>query len=35
MDPFDRLFVAQATLEGLPLVSDDKWMRKYDVEAIW
>jgi PIN domain nuclease of toxin-antitoxin system len=34
-DPFDRLLVAQATLEGLPLVSDDRWMRKYDVEIIW
>lgn len=34
-DPFDRLLVAQATLEGLPLVSDDQWMRRYDVEVIW
>jgi len=34
-DPFDRLLVAQATLEGLPLISDDQWMRRYDVEVIW
>jgi len=34
-DPFDRLLVAQATLEGLPLVSDEQWMRRYDVEVIW
>lgn len=34
-DPFDRLLVAQATLEGLPLVSDDQWLRRYDVEVIW
>lgn len=34
-DPFDRLLVAQATLEGLPLVSDDEWVRRYDIEVIW
>lgn len=34
-DPFDRLLVAQATLEGLPLVSDDESIRRYDVEVIW
>ena len=34
-DPFDRLLVAQATLEGLPLVSDDEWMRRYDIEVVW
>ena len=34
-DPFDRLLVAQATLEGLPFVSDDQWIRKYDIEVIW
>ncbi len=34
-DPFDRLLVAQATLEGLPLVSDDNSIRRYDVEVIW
>ena len=34
-DPFDRLLIAQATLEGLPLVSDDEWMRRYDVEVVW
>jgi PIN domain nuclease of toxin-antitoxin system len=34
-DPFDRLLVAQATLEGLPLVSHDVSLRRYDVEVVW
>lgn len=34
-DPFDRLLVAQATLEGLPLVSDDERVRRYDIEVVW
>jgi PIN domain nuclease of toxin-antitoxin system len=34
-DPFDRLLVAQATIEGLPLVSDDEAMRRYDIEVVW
>jgi PIN domain nuclease of toxin-antitoxin system len=34
-DPFDRLLVAQATAEGLALVSDDAALRRYDVEIVW
>jgi PIN domain nuclease of toxin-antitoxin system len=34
-DPFDRLLIAQAMLEGLPLVSDDAVLRRYDVEVVW
>lgn len=34
-DPFDRLLVAQAQLEGMALVSGDKVMGRYDVEVIW
>jgi PIN domain nuclease of toxin-antitoxin system len=34
-DPFDRLLVAQATAENIPLVSDDEALRRYDVEVIW
>ena len=34
-DPFDRLLVAQATLEGMPLVSDDESLRRYDIEVVW
>jgi PIN domain nuclease of toxin-antitoxin system len=33
-DPFDRLLVAQAQLEGLPIVTVDPRIRMYDVETI-
>ena len=34
-DPFDRILVAQAMSEGLPLVSDDEALRSYEIEVIW
>jgi PIN domain nuclease of toxin-antitoxin system len=34
-DPFDRLLVAQATLEGLALVTEDEAMRRYEIEVVW
>lgn len=34
-DPFDRLLVAQATVDGLTLVSSERAMRDYPVEVIW
>lgn len=34
-DPFDRLLVAQATLENQAIVSADPDMKKYDVEIVW
>jgi PIN domain nuclease of toxin-antitoxin system len=34
-DPFDRLLVAQAALEGVPLVSSDRSLRRYDIEVLW
>jgi PIN domain nuclease of toxin-antitoxin system len=34
-DPFDRLLVAQATAENIPLVTSDKSLRRYDIEVIW
>ncbi len=34
-DPFDRLLVAQAEIEGLALVSGDAEMSGYQVEVIW
>ena len=34
-DPFDRLLVAQATVDGLTLVSADAVMRRYEVEVLW
>ncbi len=34
-DPFDRLLVAQAQCETMPLVSKDQWLQAYDVEVMW
>jgi PIN domain nuclease of toxin-antitoxin system len=34
-DPFGRLLVAQALLEGLGLVSEDEAMRRYEIEVVW
>jgi len=34
-DPFDRLLVAQAQVEHLPLLTDDRQIREYDVKAVW
>ncbi|MEY2442331.1 MAG: hypothetical protein QOJ46_1757 [bacterium] len=34
-DPFDRMLVAQARLEGATLVSGDEAMRAYDVPILW
>jgi PIN domain nuclease of toxin-antitoxin system len=33
-DPFDRLLIAQARLEGMTLVTRDEVMRRYDVPSI-
>jgi PIN domain nuclease of toxin-antitoxin system len=34
-DPFDRLLVAAARLEGLPIISADATFDRYGVERIW
>jgi PIN domain nuclease of toxin-antitoxin system len=34
-DPFDRMLVAQAQIEGLTLVSHDRRLGRYDVELLW
>lgn len=34
-DPFDRLIIAQAQIERLPLVSNDRMFRAYGVTLIW
>jgi PIN domain nuclease of toxin-antitoxin system len=34
-DPFDRLLVSQALLEGMPVLSADKAFDAYDVERVW
>lgn len=33
-DPFDRMLVAQALAEGMPLLSVDKGMKKYGVKLL-
>ncbi|WP_300007668.1 type II toxin-antitoxin system VapC family toxin [Pseudonocardia sp.] len=33
-DPFDRLLIAQAQLEGIPLVTADRRIPRYDVEVL-
>lgn len=34
-DPFDRLLVAQAQAELIPIISGDPTIARYDVEIIW
>jgi PIN domain nuclease of toxin-antitoxin system len=34
-DPFDRLLVAQATAEGVPLVSGDIALDAYQITRLW
>ncbi len=34
-DPFDRILVAQAISEGLPLVTVDRTLGRYAIETIW
>ena len=34
-DPFDRLLIAQAQLERLPILTSDANIARYDVEVIW
>lgn len=34
-DPFDRMLIAQAQVEHLPIVTNDPAISRYDVETIW
>jgi PIN domain nuclease of toxin-antitoxin system len=34
-DPFDRLLIAQAIAESLPIVTSDEKFKAYDVKLIW
>jgi PIN domain nuclease of toxin-antitoxin system len=34
-DPWDRLLVAQAQLEGIPLLTADRTIARYDVDTTW
>ncbi len=35
LDPFDRMLVAQAQLEDVPILTTDAVLTRYDVETIW
>jgi PIN domain nuclease of toxin-antitoxin system len=34
-DPFDRLLIAQAEIEGFALVTGDGWIKDYEVDVVW
>jgi PIN domain nuclease of toxin-antitoxin system len=34
-DPFDRMLIAQALAENVPIVSNDRAFDQYDVERLW
>lgn len=34
-DPFDRMLIAQAIAEGVPIVTNDAMIRRYPVEVVW
>jgi len=34
-DPADRLLVAQAMAEGIPLITSDEMIRQYPVQIAW
>jgi PIN domain nuclease of toxin-antitoxin system len=34
-DPFDRMLIAQAQVEGLPFVTSDKQIHKYPIQILW
>ncbi len=34
-DPFDRLLVAQCRIEGMSILSADRWLEDYGVERVW
>ena len=34
-DPFDRLLIAQATIEGVPILTADPEFRRYALKVLW
>ena len=34
-DPWDRLLVAQARLEAIPMLTADRLIQRYEVKTIW
>jgi len=34
-DPFDRILIAQATVEKMKLISSDSYIARYSVKTVW
>ena len=34
-DPFDRLLLAQARVEAVPIITSDRFVQQYAVQTIW
>lgn len=34
-DPFDRILISQCTIENIPIVTNDQYIKKYKVKTIW
>lgn len=34
-DPFDRMLVAQASIEKIPIITNDRLITNYDVKILW
>lgn len=34
-DPFDRMLIAQALIENVPLISNEKLFNQYTIQRIW
>jgi PIN domain nuclease of toxin-antitoxin system len=34
-DPFDRVLIAQAHVEGMPIITADDSISRYEVETLW
>lgn len=34
-DPFDRLLIAQADVEGMMVITADRWLERYAVPVLW
>jgi PIN domain nuclease of toxin-antitoxin system len=34
-DPFDRMLIAQSQVEGIPILTADPAIARYDVDVIW
>jgi PIN domain nuclease of toxin-antitoxin system len=34
-DPFDRILIAQAFVEGIPFITSDKQILKYPIKILW